>query len=65
MNWNKCCNFVRDYNIIGNGYLRIKWDKNCFVGKNKKYYNEHQIKWITLFFDAHPWIERIMIVFDD
>jgi len=64
MNWEKCFYFVKDKHIVGSAG-RIMWDKHCFDGKNKQYYNKHQIKWITLFFDAHPWIERMMVIFDD
>jgi hypothetical protein len=30
-----------------------------------QYYNDEQLKWIGAFFDAHPWIEKMMVVFDD
>ena len=40
------------------------WSKTDFDGK-LTYYNEHQIEWVGAFFEAHPWITRMMIVFDD
>lgn len=31
----------------------------------QKYYNEDQKKWISVFFEAHSFIERMMVIFDD
>jgi hypothetical protein len=28
-------------------------------------FNEEQVYWVGTFFDTHPWIEQMMIVFDD
>jgi hypothetical protein len=64
MDWNKCCDFIRDENISGDEG-KVLWNKDVFQKKNLKYYNKNQIKWITAFFDAHPWIEKMMVVFDD
>jgi TPP-dependent 2-oxoacid decarboxylase len=62
--WNKCCNFVRDNDIVGGEYGNAFWDKADFP-LDPAEYNEEQIKWIGGFFEAHPWIEKMMIVFDD
>jgi hypothetical protein len=60
MDWNDCCDFVRDNGICDE---RTYWDKDIL--KNPKSYNEEQVIWITAFFKAHPFIERFMIVFYD
>ena len=33
--------------------------------KDAIHYNSNSVKWIRAFFEAHPWIERMMVVFDD
>lgn len=63
MDWNKCCRFVRDKHITSGDGDKIYWTKQQ-LSKSKSL-NEEQIKWISAFFEAHPWIERMMIVFDD
>lgn len=63
MDWNKCCEFVSDNNITGKEG-RVFWTKESIL-KNPKAYNEEQVRWIGAFFEAHPWIESMMIVFDD
>lgn len=62
MDWNKCCRFVIAHDICGEDGP-IFWDKD--VLSHPAEYNEEQIKWVGAFFEAHPWIERMMIVFDD
>jgi hypothetical protein len=60
--WNQCCKYIMDHHIVndeGNTY----WDKSILDYPGD--YNEHQIKWITAFFEAHPFIERFYLVFDD
>ncbi len=66
MDWNECCKFVRKNNITSDGLgggNHVYWDKDIL--KNPKNYNENQVKWIGAFFEAHPFIESMMIVFDD
>jgi hypothetical protein len=62
MEWNKCCDYVRDNGITGSEG-KVYWTKDIL--KRPKLYNEQQVKWITAFFDTHPWIEKFMCVFDD
>lgn len=65
MDWNDCCDYVRDKNITGDEG-RVCWTKNRIIDpKQRKHYKEDQLKWIGGFFEAHPWMEKIMIVFDD
>ncbi len=64
MDWNNCCSFVRDNNICGNDGS-IYWAKEIIKNAKPEDYNEEQIKWVGAFFEAHPWIEKMMIVFDD
>lgn len=60
--WNQCCQYVRFHGITGDeGH--IYWDKNIL--NNQAVLNEHQIKWISAFFNAHPFIERMVLVFDE
>jgi hypothetical protein len=64
MDWNKCCDFVRKHDITGwNGGV-AHWDKTDII-KNAKEYNEEQVKWVGAFFEAHPWLNAMVLVFDD
>jgi len=64
MDWNECCDFVRDNNIVGDEG-QIYWIKSQIENAKPGDYNEKAIKWVGAFFEAHPWIERMMIVFND
>lgn len=58
------CDFVRDKNICDGEYGPSYWEKSYLI-KNQSSYNKDQIYWISAFFEAHPWIERMMIVFNN
>lgn len=64
MDWNECCDFVRKHDITNSddngGAL---WDDSIL--KRPQDYNDEQVKWITAFFQAHPFIKKMMVVFDD
>jgi hypothetical protein len=62
MDWNKCCDYVRRHGIVGEEDPAF-WDKDIL--KRPEEYNEEQVKWIGAFFEAHPWIEKFMLNFDD
>jgi hypothetical protein len=62
MEWNDVCDFVRDNNIC-DGYGPTFWNKYEIIN-SPQHYNEEQVKWVGAFFEAHPWIDRMMIVFD-
>lgn len=64
MEWNEVCEFVRYHNICGGDYGNAYWVKEDLV-KCSKEYNENQVYWVGAFFEAHPWIERMMVVFDN
>jgi hypothetical protein len=64
MDWNECCKFVRNNNIVGSEG-RVYWIKSHLDNIKPGNYSEEQIKWVGAFFKAHPWIERMMIVFDN
>lgn len=61
MDWNDCCDFIRDNNICSEGLS--SWTRH--VIKHPEQYNPEAAKWMKLFFEAHPFLEKIMIVFDD
>jgi hypothetical protein len=63
MDWNDCCDFVRDNDITSSDGNVIYWDKEDLT--DPEMYNPEQVKWIEAFFDAHPWITKMMIVFDN
>lgn len=63
MDWNECCEFVIKHSIT-NDTGRVYWEKKDLI-ELPQYYNDEQLKWIGAFFDAHPWIEKMMVVFDD
>lgn len=64
MDHNKCCDFVRKH--INSSAESSFWEKEDMINpKKSKYYDQEAVKWIKAFFETHPWIERMMIVFDD
>ena len=65
MEWNTVCDFVREQGITSDGYGPAYWEKEEMKSATIDEYNAEQIKWINAFFDAHPWIDRMMVVFDD
>jgi len=60
MEWNDICDYVRDKGICGEEgkqfWSRGDGDVNS---KNECY------MWVGRFFEAHPWLEDIVLVFDD
>jgi hypothetical protein len=62
MDWNNCCDYVSNVGICGDEG-RDLYDKD--VLKNPKDYNEDVVKWVGAFFEAHPWVERFYLIFDD
>ncbi len=61
MDWNKVCDYIKDVGITSDEGLAY-WSKEYLL----KYPKEDEAsKWVSAFFKAHPWIERMMIVFDD
>lgn len=64
MEWNDCCDFVREHDIVSGEIGPTFWEKEDIINSSEEY-NEEQVKWITAFFETHPWIERMMVVFDD
>ena len=64
MEWNDCCDFVRDVNITSVNEGGSHWRKEEVTNVPEEF-NSEAVKWIKAFFDAHPWMERMMIVFDD
>ena len=66
MEHNDVCDYVRKHGITG-GEGHTLWDASDFDNPRevKLYYNEHQVKWVKGFFEAHPWIKKMMLVFDD
>jgi hypothetical protein len=66
MEWNEACKFIRNKGLTSDEGEKVYWTKESIHKPDaKKYHNEDQLKWIVAFFDAHPWIERMMVVFDD
>jgi len=64
MGWNPICNYVVKHHIVGDNEPAY-WERSSFINPSLEEYNEHQIKWIGGFFEAHPFIERMYVVFDD
>jgi hypothetical protein len=64
MEHKKVCDFVKDYDICDDEFGPAYWCKEDLI--NEPYeYNKEQVEWVGAFFEAHPWIERMMIVFND
>ena len=58
------CDFVKNNDIGPCEHGPAYWEKEDIINSPEEY-NDEQVKWITAFFETHPWIERMMIVFDD
>jgi len=56
--WNKLCDICRDevFNEEGKTYFTEK--------PTNEHHTEFAVEWIGAFYDAHPFMERIMFVFD-
>ena len=68
MSWNQATNFIEKYNIAGEEGESVYWERESMKREKdlspRSQYNEIQVTWINAFFEAHPWIERMVIVFD-
>jgi hypothetical protein len=64
MEWNDVCDFVRNRDIVPSEDGPTFWVKSDLI-ETPEEFNEEQVYWVGAFFDAHPWIEQMMIVFDD
>ena len=62
MDWNNCCDYVRNVGICSDEG-RDLYDKDIL--KNPEDYNEDVVKWVGAFFEAHPWVDRFYLIFDD
>lgn len=66
MDWNEACDFVRDEDITSPDGEQVLYTKKDLLKKGaEKNYSTEQYKWMKAFFDTHPFIEKIMIVFND
>lgn len=64
MDLNDVYRFVRKHQICNDEHGPTYWDRSCLI--NYPYeYDDEAVKWMTMFFDTHPWINRMMVVFDD
>jgi hypothetical protein len=66
MDENEVCDYVRENDIVSEDGRGVLWTKKDVLNKKEhQYYNPNAIEWMTKFFEAHPFIERVMVVFDD
>ena len=63
MGWNNICDYIVEKEITSEEE-RSYYDRRDFID-GSDCYNEHQVKWIGAFFEAHPWIRKMVLVFDD
>lgn len=64
MKHNDVCDFVREKDICDDEYGPSFWVKSDLINSRKEF-NEDQIYWVGSFFEAHPWIEKMCIVFNN
>lgn len=59
--WNYLCDKCRSSGLFNED------GKTYYTGKVVKsgYNTEFATEWVNKFYDAHPWIKQMMIVFDD
>ena len=66
MSWNKICDYVREESISSNEHGSTYWDReDVFEEGAEAEYNPNAIRWMREFFNAHPFMDRVMMVFDD
>lgn len=62
--WDDCCDFVIEHNITSDDGKRL-WNKESLLKEeNIKHYDKEAYYWVLEFFNSHPWIKEMMIVFD-
>jgi hypothetical protein len=59
----ECREYIKKYHLV-NAENKTLWYETDLI-LHPEEYNSEQIKWIGLFFKAHPFMDKIMIVFDD
>lgn len=65
MPWNKTCKYVQENDIVSSEGDVVCWTRDHVFDENQaKYYNENAIYWMKEFFNAHPFMNKIMVVFD-
>ncbi len=64
MTQNNACVYVRKYGICDGDEPVAFWDDDILKHPNS--YNPEQVKWVSAFFEAHPFLQNKMaVVFDD
>lgn len=59
------CDFVNKNNIVGEEG-QVYWTREAiFDPKQSKNFNIEAVYWLRNFFNVHPWIKNMMVVFDD
>lgn len=61
MEWNDVCDFVREEDIEQPDLNLTMWSKQEL---EEDHITEQQKKWVGAFFEAHPWIDQIALVFN-
>lgn len=65
LNWNSICELARDENIF-NEEGRTCWTKATLESDYfKNNCSDFTKEWMLAFFEAHPFINKVMFVFDD
>ena len=63
--WNEIHDYALEESLIADSYEPVYWSRDMIEDSNKrKYYSEDQVLWLQKFFIAHPWIDRMFVVFD-
>ena len=63
MSWNKAGGFIQEVGLVSEHgpTLWDKYDVENFAAE----YEKEAVEWMTKFFEAHTFINRVMFVFDD
>lgn len=61
MTWNEVCDFIRNTDITQPDLYTTRWGREEL---QEDHVTNEQRKWIGAFFEAHPWMDQIAIVFD-
>ena len=63
MEWNSACDFLRSSGIFPYDGFAL-YERADILNKPDDF-SENQVKWIGEFFNCHPWINRMMICFNE
>ena len=63
MEWNEVWDIVKNTIFHENISYYIKTEIKS--PKKSEYYTKESVEWVGKFFDTHPWLDKVMFVYDN